>query len=123
MSVDLDPNSDQLSLFSLEVAFSQSDPVVGPSVPARHVYLVYCNVQDATGPSPLSGPLVRGGATNGTLRPNFLSESVFSDDALCLSGVVLPSNTPSNRVAPGDVGSFVGSCIDRIAKILGRSTA
>lgn len=72
MSVDLDPNSDQLSLFSLEVAFSQSDPVVGPSVPARHVYLVYCNVQDATGPSPLSGPLVRGGATQRDVEAQLL---------------------------------------------------
>lgn len=47
MSVDLETNSDQLPLFGLEVAFSQSEPVVGPSAPARHVYLVYCNVQDA----------------------------------------------------------------------------
>lgn len=47
MSVDLDTNSDQLPLFSPEVAFSQSEPAGGPSAPARHVYLVYCNVQDA----------------------------------------------------------------------------
>lgn len=72
MSVDLDPNSDQLSLFSLEVAFSQSDPVVGPSSPARHVYLAYCNVQDAFGPRPLSEPRTQGGGSQQDVEAQLL---------------------------------------------------